>query len=314
MNTINVVLICDDNYVLPTVVAMTSIRENIHPSRELIFYVLCDNIKKQNESILREIECGNIRVIIKKVDSSRYKGLEKSYSSVSKSSLLKFSIPNEISEDKALYIDGDIIAQKDISSLYDLDISDNYAAVVRDGPKPPKVPGGKEHAYYGNPDYFNSGVMLLNLKKLRTENITDKLIDFRLNQYNYFMDQDAFNKVFGNNVIQIGVENDFMLHLISYRNETYSLKQLIDFYNLKEYKTIDELLDNVVIFHYTFDKPWKYYDIVGASLWYHYFKKSPMKDVLLNRSSFITERIYNTKTYTFSRRLSKVVRTILRIK
>ena len=60
------------------------------------------------------------------------------------------------------------------------------------------------------------------------------------------MDQDAFNVVFGRKIVLLGAEYDFMLHLISYRNEGYSLDQLISFYDMKHYETLDDLFDNVV--------------------------------------------------------------------
>ena len=59
--------------------------------------------------------------------------------------------------DKILYLDADIMANKDISALYDIDVDDVCYAAARD--------------YYGkflvSPRYINAGVLLLNLRRIR---------------------------------------------------------------------------------------------------------------------------------------------------
>ena len=309
---INIVMICDDGYVMPTSVAITSIIVNSNKNRNYIFYLLCDNINNENKKKLLSQTSHNALIKLVDVDSSKYQGVEKTYSKVTKSSLLKFSIPIYLANiKKALYLDGDIVVCKDIAPLYDTQLGDNYAAVISDGPKDLKnLPGGKKHYYYADPLYFNSGVMLLNLELLRKEDISQKLIDFRLNEYNFFMDQDAFNCIFGKNVIHMGVEYDFMLHLISYVNKEYSVDQLVDFYSLKPYKTIDEIFQNTIVFHYTFAKPWKYYDIPMNEIWMKYFYMSPFKDLNLNRCSFMTCSL-SSKSYVLYLKIANLVKKII---
>ena len=300
----NIVMISDEKYLTPTIVAITSIVNNIR-EKETIVYVLCDGIIDENKKILKNMESSNVKINLIDVDSSKYTGMEKNYSLVSKASLLKFSIPDILREvDKVLYVDGDILICKDISPIFETNIDNIYAAVIKDGPKT-KIAGGKRHDFYGNKDYFNSGVMYLNLKKMRDEEIPKKLINYRLNEYNYFMDQDAFNIVFNKNVKYINVKYDFMLHLLSFRNENFSVNQLVKFYELKEYKTVDELLEDVYIFHYTFEKPWKYYDIPLNELWMTYYNKSPLKNKLIYRKSYLTQ-VIKSKTYKVGQMISRI--------
>ena len=58
---------------------------------------------------------------------------------------------------KILYLDADVVANKDISALYDIDVTDFCYAAARD--------------YYGkflvSPRYINAGVLLLNLRRIR---------------------------------------------------------------------------------------------------------------------------------------------------
>lgn len=53
----------------------------------------------------------------------------------------------------------------------------------------------------GHKRYFNNGMMLLNLKKMRKDNISEKLFADKLSDENtVFMTQDAFNRVFNTEV------------------------------------------------------------------------------------------------------------------
>lgn len=309
----NLVLITDNNYCLPTIVAVQSFVKNADKQKMWCVNILCDNVKEENKKMFSVMKSENVEIKLIDVDSSSYNGLEKSYSKVSKASLLKFSIADLLPNiETVLYIDGDVIVRKDISDIFEINLKDNYAAVIKDGPKD-KVPGGKEHSFYGESGYFNSGVMYLNLRKMREDNIPKKLIDYRLNGYNYFMDQDTFNVVFNGNVIYLSVIYDFMLHLISYRNESFSLKQLIDFYELEEYLTIDALFNDVKIFHYTFDKPWKYFDVPFNEIWMDYYYSSPLKAHSLNRKSYTTV-MYNAKSHIWGRKIASLFKLFIKPK
>ena len=84
--------------------------------------------------------------------------------------------------DRILSLDIDTIVDRDISGIWDLPIDDYYLSAV------PEL-------YQTTQDrkYFNAGVVLYNLKKLR-DGKADEVIT-HLNQYRYtFLEQDCFNK------------------------------------------------------------------------------------------------------------------------
>lgn len=99
---------------------------------------------------------------------------------------------DEIEEipDKILYLDTDVICRKDCTEFYNQDIS-NYELV-----------GVLDH--YGKwffknnifkMDYINSGVLLLNIKKIKETNLFKKCRD-KCREYEMFMpDQSAINKI-----------------------------------------------------------------------------------------------------------------------
>ena len=95
---------------------------------------------------------------------------------VSPSALIKFELPELLPDvlGKVLYLDGDIIVQKDLTAIFNENIENVYAGVVSDTPT-----GAAEfRKYYNNKysSYFNAGVLLLNLKKLCEDHISELLI------------------------------------------------------------------------------------------------------------------------------------------
>ena len=82
--------------------------------------------------------------------------------------------------DKILYVDVDCICTDNIQEMYDTELGTNYVAAVEEKYKQ---------------DYFNAGVMLLNLKQIR-EDKADQWMQNYINSVRLKCpDQDAFNDV-----------------------------------------------------------------------------------------------------------------------
>jgi lipopolysaccharide biosynthesis glycosyltransferase len=91
----------------------------------------------------------------------------------------------DVLPDKILYLDVDIVCYKDIAELYNIDIEEYHFAAALD--------------YYGkffiNKNYLNSGVLLLNLKKIREENLFEKCRKMCMTKRMLLPDQSALNKI-----------------------------------------------------------------------------------------------------------------------
>ena len=83
--------------------------------------------------------------------------------------------------DKLLYLDSDIMFNRDARLLYDIDIEEYEYAAARDH-------YGKYLIY---PNYINSGVLLLNLKKIKETGLLDKARDALRKKALVFPDQSA---------------------------------------------------------------------------------------------------------------------------
>ena len=82
---------------------------------------------------------------------------------------------------KYIYLDTDTIINRDISLLYNIDISSHELGVVRD-------------AYRINPKYFNSGVMLVNHTECLKNNLYKKARKIVIHKKLLYTDQTALNR------------------------------------------------------------------------------------------------------------------------
>lgn len=83
--------------------------------------------------------------------------------------------------DKLLYLDVDILFNRDIRLLYDIDITEYEYATARDH-------YGK---YLLNPNYINAGVLLFNMKKIRETGLLEKSRKLIKEKKLVFADQSA---------------------------------------------------------------------------------------------------------------------------
>lgn len=83
--------------------------------------------------------------------------------------------------DKLLYLDVDILFNRDITILYNIDVSDYEYAAARDH-------YGK---YLLNPNYINAGVLLFNMKKIKETGLLEKARELIKTKKLTFADQSA---------------------------------------------------------------------------------------------------------------------------
>lgn len=284
----DVVFVTDAGYILPTTVAITSLILNANSSVEYKIHILTNNLKKNEEKLIEEAVKNRNNISYKIHTCSLEIDLPEEHNEyivANKTALLKFKIPSTIQSDCAVYLDSDIILKGDISEICAYEIKDKYAAVVRDLPQTlfeKQLLGGEINGR----DYFNSGVMLLNLKKMREDNIEKKLIETKLNLKSRLMDQDVFNIVFGKNVIQLPPKfNICFANLSRSLNKYYTINQINELYGTK-YTTLEDTLKECIVIHYSSNaKPWIFFDVPLANEWLKYLYQSPCKNYRIHRTT-----------------------------
>lgn len=292
MLKISLCFICDENYVMPTVVAITSVIVNKNDVDFYDIYVVGNNLSHESIAILKKLESEYTRIIIVKTDiNSKYDRFAMNNTHVTTTDLYKFELPNLLPDDleKVLYLDGDIIAKKDVASIFNEDIEIVYAGVIKDFYVELKYGDGfRQRLKVNHKGYFNAGVLLLNLKKLREDRIPELLFQYRNGHKDEFMDQDTFNVVLKDNIKYLPPFYNFILAFLA-----YDMKEIADYYKIETVDTKYEWIKDASIIHYAGPKPkpWKYFDFFAADIWFHYYLVSAFKDIPLTRKSLNEELI-----------------------
>ena len=275
--------ICDDKYILPTCVAITSLVRNKHQESLYHIYIIMADMSEESGKIFQELEEPGVKISIIQASALEFEGMDKtsknSYCVATKSALLKFKLPLLLPDcDRVIYLDGDLIVTRDLTQLYGVELADNYAAVVQDS----GIIYSQDAKKLKFPEYFNSGVMVLNLVKMRAEQICDRLILEKKNGADMtLMDQNIFNLVFANHILTLPIRYNFLyVNLIrAQKRKQFTMKQLNALYHT-HYDSLKDILQDAAIIHYSSkDKPWKYDDVPGVDIWNDYYKMSPIAKV-----------------------------------
>jgi lipopolysaccharide biosynthesis glycosyltransferase len=156
--------------------------------------------------------------------------------------ILQNLLPNE---KKILYFDCDTLIYKDLSEIYNLNITDKY--YIGQFESKPLEKYGKNLS-----NFINSGVMLINLENLRKDNIFKKIYQFLRdnNRTLFFLDQDAINVVCNK---KIGFfPSYFVSSGICDLNSLKNINRKNKFYN-----NTNKYLIEPYIFHFKiYTKPW----------------------------------------------------------
>jgi lipopolysaccharide biosynthesis glycosyltransferase len=148
---------------------------------------------------------------------------------------------------KIIYLDCDLIVLKEINELFLLEINENYVGAIREIVSEEAL----ERLEITNLNYFNSGVLIVNLEQWRKDKIEEELIEF-VNKYPEkikFWDQDVLNFCFSNRWFLL----DFKFNATHF---FYSNLFNASYFGLNETE-YNEVANNPSIIHFTsHDKPW----------------------------------------------------------
>lgn len=273
MNEVVIAYITDDNYVMPTIVSITSAIMNKNENSIYKIYIIGVSVNEENKKCLDKFIAKNIndKIVINILHFNQHYNFDDTHPYVTSAAIFKFDIANILSDyNKVLYIDCDTIVLKDLSELFNIDINDYYAAAVKDFIANEIL---KQHLPLGIKNYFNSGVMLLNAKLLRENNIKELLLDYKINKdRRHFMDQDCFNFIFNSKVIFIKPKYNYMR-----TNSSYDKTVLDNFFEC-------DTSEDIVILHITWLKPWNenvteekyFYDFWNYYQYTDYFNNNPI--------------------------------------
>lgn len=156
-------------------------------------------------------------------------------------------LPEDV--DRVLYLDPDIIVNGSIKELYELNIDDYYFAASSHIGRMLHIYNEFRLGMDEDSPYINSGVMLMNLKKLRQEQDYQEVIDFieKKKKRLSLPDQDIISTLYGSRIYPLS----------TFR---YNMTELLYMLHSPQEKTLtlDWIREHSVIIHYCGrNKPWK---------------------------------------------------------
>ena len=239
----------DNNYAPFFKIALKSMIMNSNNDYHYNICILHTDIAEETMSSIRKLSTDNYTInfvdMTEKIEYINNELHTRDY--YSKTTYYRLFIPTMFPHlDKALYLDADIVIPGDISELYNTDL----------GAVPDEAVGNVEEfieyvdKYLGikYTNYFNAGILLMNLKELRDFDFENKFISL-LKQITFVVAQDQ----------------DY-LNCICKDRVTY----VDGCWNKQPFPSDKYTVDDLKIIHYNLTaKPWKY-DVLYREVFYKY--------------------------------------------
>lgn len=253
----------DDGYAPALGVTLESMLANADPARRLEIHVLTLGLSEKNRERLLQITAGRAGLTFvdmkEKIAPLADRLVLRDY--YSSATYFRFFISELFPEyDKALYLDCDIVLTQDVAALYDTPIDGEYVgAVPEDVMALIDVFGRYVEVVLDVPraEYFNAGVLVMNLKKFREDDILGKFLELlSRRRFAVTQDQDYLN------VLCRG-----------------AVRLLPSSWNTSPLVPEGEALPALI--HYKLDrKPWHYDNVNFGRHFWHYAEATPFRDTL----------------------------------
>ena len=254
----------DNGYIPFLAVALQSLIENSSKKYYYSIKILYTDIKEENKKKIMKYEKENVKIEF--VDLNYYieQVKDKLYTRdyYSKTTYFRLFIPNLYPQyNKALYLDCDIVVLGDIAELYNQEIGDNLVAAAPDDViQTTKVFQEYAEKVVGVADYrnyFNAGILVMNLDEFRKFNFQDKFLYLlETIKFTVAQDQDYLNRLCKGRVKIISKGWDRMPIAKDHMRE-----------------------EDIKLVHYNLAyKPWHFEDILYKDYFWKYAKKTEFFD------------------------------------
>lgn len=252
----NILLCTDNNYAMPTGVLMHSICSY---NQDVNYYVLVDDTFsiENKERIANIAKRYGSHVSFFKISKELTENMpvnrEDQPVHITKSAYNRLfaasMLPKEV--EKIIYFDGDIIVRKSLRSLWETDIEGYAVGVVHDMGEIEHIQS-KRLPYDTKDGYFNSGVLLINVKYWREHNSMQLFNDITEKYQNVLTmhDQDVLNIAFHDKKKWLPITYNMQNGFLYKEQERWNVQGIEDEINIAKH-------DPVIVHFSTWDKPWK---------------------------------------------------------
>lgn len=288
---LHIVYASDDKFAEILGVSLVSLYENNTDMEQIHVYVLDSGISKVNKerliSICQKYSRKSIQFILAR-NISKILSMNVNTDRGSLSQYARLFVSRDLPEtlDRILYLDCDIIINDSLYELWNLDLKGKTIAALKDAFSKQYR---KNIELQPNDIMFNSGVMLIDMKRWKENQIERKLLSF-IKRHNGVIqqgDQGALNAVLSKDTYCFHPKfNSVTIFYDFTYEEMLVYRKPVDFYSEKD---VRQAVEHPVIIHYTTSfisvRPW----IEGSkhpykNRWLAYKSKSPWADVPLWKS------------------------------
>ena len=283
LNDVVVVFACSENFVPYLSVAVQSIVDNASDDRRYDIIVLTRNITPASMITLsRQVKAPNTGIGYLDVDAALGDIELPHHGHFRPETYFRLLAPQLLPNvDKAIYLDSDLIVNDDLAKLYDYDVTGYKLAATRDADTIGQIDGYdatvgpylKDELGMDDPhDYFQAGVLLMNLAELRRTVTAEEFLAVSTERMWRWLDQDVLNKIVNGHYLRLPMRWNYLMdwqHLRRTHIVANAPQEIQDEY--------DEARRNPAIVHFAGpdNRPWLYPDADGAELFWHYAMRSP---------------------------------------
>lgn len=274
----HIVFCSDNNYIPHCATVIASIVSN-NKDNEITFHILTDHIENEYayklENWIKQFENKFIKIHI--VNINMFKDFPLGNAYINLTTYFRLLIPKFLKDiDKVLYLDCDVLVNSHLIDLWNTDMEDYAVAGVRDRIND-SIRLYNRLGYDMEYGYINAGVLLINLKKWRGENIFGKALELAMKNPSILKnhDQDIINMIFYNSKKIL----DFKYNLLEY----YLYTEDWLYMDRKYYPEIVKACNNPAIIHFCMpQKPW-HFECINPyrELYYKYRKMTPWPELKL---------------------------------
>lgn len=274
-----IVFSTNDKYLPLLSVALISLLKNANSNIIFNVKILYNELSSKNLETFGKIRHANLKYEFVALPSNVKDVILYAYTSdhITIEAYFRILIPEIFkNKERVLYLDSDLIVLKDISYIYQLDLGNNLLAGARNfflkNPYHDKLWNSLPQKVANN--YFNSGVLIFNIKQMNAEKIYEKFMRMLKSGQEYMChDQDILNVACADRIKNLGFRWNLQWH--------YLIKENYKLLYSNSFKTIMKESHDPAIIHFTTGtKALQYNDGNFVNLFWQYAKESPFFEKL----------------------------------
>ena len=284
-NRIPLIFAANDSFVPYLSVMVESVMAHGSPQFQYEIILLHRDITKETAGLLRSqisrLKNFSLRLIDLSKEVEHYSFYTENRMFFTPEAYYRLLAPFLLPEyDKAIYIDGDMVACTDVADLLEVELGDRLIAAVRDfcGLADAFHPGLDRRAYMQRElglknfeGYYISGLLVMNLRQFRKEFTLSQMMEFAASRQWRYHDQDILNVLTEGRTLLLDARWNVL--------QDYGSHRLLPPHLYQEWA--DSLKDPWIV-HYGGDaKPWLYPRVPRAEYFWQYAPASPFYHEIL---------------------------------